>query len=109
MLFIQLFMEQNSQTRLASAVGYVGVLFLIPLFFFKESPFAQYHGKQGLILFIAWAVNSVIMIIPVLGWLVSFFGSIALFIISVIAFLKAYSGEEWELPYIGKYAKKVKI
>ncbi len=95
--------------RLIAAVGYLGVLFLIPLFFKRESQFAQFHGKQGLVLFVAWAIISLIAIIPVLGWIIWLVGNIVLVVLMIVGILKAYIGELWEMPYLGKYAKRVKI
>jgi len=101
--------KNNKEHRLAAAVGYIGVLFLIPLYFYKDSPFAQFHGKQGMVLFIAWAINSFLMIIPVLGWIVSFIGSILLFVVTVVAVIRTYTGEKWVIPYIGKYSERIKL
>lgn len=106
-------MEQNTspqaEERILSAIGYAGILFLLPLFLKKDSTYCQYHGKQGCILFLAWIINTIIMAVPILGWLVGFFGSIFLAVITIIAIVKAISGEEWELPIIGEYARKLTL
>lgn len=103
-------MSQHSfEERFFSAIGYIGVLFLIPLLLRKESRYCQFHGKQGLALFIAWGVNTVILIIPFFGMIISFVGSILLFILSVLGVIKAYLGEEWKMPYIHELVKKLKL
>lgn len=101
--------QHSTEERFFSAIAYVGILFLIPLLLKKDSKYSQFHAKQGLVLFIAWAINSVIVIIPILGWIVSFVGSIVLFVLSILGVLKAYSGEEWKMPYIHEFARKLNI
>jgi len=95
--------------KLIAALSYVGILCLIPLLAKKDSKFAQENGKQGLVLFIAWIAIVVIGWIPILGWLVGFFGSIALLIVSLIAFIKALMGEFWEIPVLGSYRDKFNL
>ncbi|MCC6639396.1 DUF4870 domain-containing protein [Candidatus Falkowbacteria bacterium] len=102
-------MKYTFEERIISAMGYIGILFIVPLFAKKSSAYCQFHGKQGLVLFVAWTLNAIILVIPLLGWLVSFFGSILLFVISAIAVIKAYLGEEWVLPLLGKYAKNLDV
>lgn len=91
--------------KLVAALGYVWILCLIPLLLKKESKFAQFHGKQGLLLFIVEIVGWLIYWIPFIGWL---FGVLVL-IMAIMGFIKALSGEYWELPFVGQYAKKLNI
>jgi len=97
------------EERVLSAIGYAGVLFLIPLFLKKDSHYCQFHGKQGFVLFMAWIVNTMIAIIPILGWLIAFFGSIFLIVITLMAIFKAINGEQWVLPLIGEYAENLHV
>ena len=103
------YMKYTFEERIISAMGYVGILFIVPLFAKKSSAYCQFHGKQGLVLFVAWTLNTIILIIPILGWLVSFVGSIVLFVLTALAIIKAYLGQEWTLPLIGKYAKNLDV
>jgi uncharacterized membrane protein len=91
--------------KLIAALGYVWILCLIPLLLKKESKFAQFHGKQGLALFIVEIVGWLIYWIPFIGWL---FGVLVL-VMAIIGFVKALSGEYWELPVVGSFAKKLNI
>ena len=97
------------ENRVVAAIGYIFILCLIPLLTKKDSAFAQFHAKQGLILVIGWFVIWVIMIIPVLGWIVNFLGSILLVIFSLLGIVNALAGKYWELPWLGKYAKKLNL
>lgn len=95
--------------KVIAAIGYVGVLCLIPLLAKKESPYAQFHGKQGLVILVAWVILWVIGLVPILGWIVWAIGSIALFVLMVMGIVHALKGEMWELPVIGTYAKQIKL
>jgi len=97
------------ENSLIAALSYIGILCLIPLLAKKDSKFAQEHGKQGLVLLIAWIVLVVVGWIPILGWIVMFFGSIAMLIVALIAFIKCLMGEFWEVPVLGQYRHKFKL
>ncbi len=108
-------------SKIIAAVGYIGILCLVPLLFAKDSAFAKFHGKQGLVIFLCevalgvigsmfgggmmmgynWGVgsfffvNSIIMVV-----------NLGLLVLSVVGIIKAFSGERFELPVIGGWAKK---
>lgn len=95
--------------KVLAALSYIFILCLIPLLVKKDSEFAQFHAKQGLILVICWFIIWVVLVIPVLGWLVNFFGTIILVILSLMGIVNALAGKKWEMPFLGKYADKIKI
>ncbi|HBL39320.1 TPA: hypothetical protein DDZ10_01470 [Candidatus Uhrbacteria bacterium] len=97
------------ENKLVAAIGYLGVLCLVPLLLKKDSPYAKHHGKQGLVITIAWVLLWIGNIIPVLGQIVWFVGSIALLILVVMGMMKAMAGETWVMPYLGKYASQIKL
>lgn len=97
------------ENKIIAALSYLGLLCLIPLLAKKDSKFAQEHGKQGLVLLIAWMVIWVIGIVPILGWIVSFIGSIILLIVNLIAIVKTLMGDFWEIPVLGQYRHQFKL
>jgi len=97
------------ENKALAAIGYLWILFLVPLLTKKDSPFAQFHAKQGMILFILWIAVWLVGWVPILGWMIGFLGSILLLVLSIVGFLKAIQGERWEMPVLGEYAKKLKI
>jgi len=84
-----------------AAAAYLWVLCLIPLLTKKDSRYAQFHAKQGLVLFIL----SLIAWFPFFGWIIG----VALIIVSVLAIIKTLDGEAWQIPYIYGLSKKIKI
>jgi len=97
------------ENKIFAALGYLGILCLIPLLAKREDAFCQFHGKQGLVLLVTWMILWVGNIVPVLGQLVFFFGSIGLLVLVILGMVHALNGEEWDLPVLGKYAKQIKL
>lgn len=97
------------ETKVLAAIGYIGILCILPLLLKPKSDFAKFHGKQGLLLVIASVINMLLNVIPVLGQVLCMIGGIAIVVLSIIGILKALAGEYWEMPYLAEYAKKIKI
>ena len=92
-----------------AAVGYLGILFLIPLLAKKDSPYAQFHAKQGMVLFICWIIASFIWVIPFLGWVLGGLVNLFLFVLFIMGLINALGGKMQPLPVIGGLAEKIKI
>ncbi|MFZ6015722.1 MAG: DUF4870 domain-containing protein [Patescibacteria group bacterium] len=93
------------ENKLIAALSYVGILCLIPLLAKKDSKFAQEHGKQGLVMLIVWVVGSFVFWLPIIGWLLL----LVVFVVNLIAFIKALMGEFWEVPLAGQYRSKFNL
>lgn len=87
--------------NLIAALSYF--IFFLPLVAAKNSKFAIYHANQAFNLFLLWIALIVVNIIPILGQLVSLFGSLFALVLLVIGMINAFNGKEQELPVIGKY------
>jgi uncharacterized membrane protein len=94
--------QDIEQNKVLAAVGYLGILFLIPLLAAKQSKFAQFHAKQGLVLFV---VEVILGFVPFLGWALE----LVLLVVSIYGLVQALQGQWWELPYLGQYAKKINL
>ncbi len=95
--------EDINKNRHMAILAYLGLLFLVPLFAAKDSPFAKYHTNQGILLFVVQTISVAATQIPYAGWaagaLVNVFTT-ALFVIGIV---NAFKGEAKELPVIGKF------
>lgn len=107
--------EQDAKDNKAMAIlSYFGILFLIPLFAAKESPFARYHCNNGLVLFIAniavsilssltsAIINPISLLLAGLITLAIFVVSVFLIVVAIMGLVAAIKGEKKELPIIGK-------
>ena len=94
--------EENKQV---AALSYIWILCLVPLLTKRDSKYAQFHAKQGLVLFIAEIIGSLVFWIPIIGWLLW----VAAIILAIMGIIKALAGEWWEMPFLAQYAKKLNI
>ena len=95
----------DGEEKTFAAVGYVGILALLPLLARRDSEFCQHHGRQGL----------VVAIILIFFWMItSAAGLTVLFVILQIAaivggFLLAYKGDWFKIPGIYELSLKLKM
>jgi len=88
-------------------LAYLWILCLVPLILKKDNKFALFHAKQGLVLFIGELVMGLVGIIPVLGWLVAFFGTILFGVMSLVGIVQVLQGNFWKMPVAGEIAEKI--
>lgn len=92
-----------------AAIGYLNILCFVPLFLKKENKFAQFHGKQALMLFILEVAAGVISIVPAIGDLVSRFAFVVFGILSLIGIVKVLMEEYWEMPVIHEISTRISL
>jgi len=86
------------------------VVFFIPLLTQdKNDPFVKFHIKQGITLFVAWMAAWFVSMVPIIGWTLAPFLSLAMLALAGIGIYRAHRGEQKPLPLIGKYADSFKI
>lgn len=99
--------------KVIAAIGYLWILCLVPLLAKKDSKFAQFHGKQGLVLtvvsVIMWFVSMILAFIPIIGWLIAFVIWIGILVLAILGIINSLNGQYWEMPILGEYAKKIKL
>lgn len=94
-------LEEKVASALCYVLGWVtGLVFLLAE---KGNAKVRFNAMQSLMFF---AGMTIISFIPVIGWLLSPLVMIVSFIVWLMAIYKAYNGEEFELPVVGKLAKK---
>jgi uncharacterized membrane protein len=96
-----------------AAIGYISILFLIPLLAAKDNAFAQFHAKQSMVLttgtivvfVILWIMWCMFALIPVVGWAMCFIIylivmalCIGWLVFAIMGFVKALQGEYWRMP-----------
>ncbi|MBQ6171556.1 MAG: zinc-ribbon domain-containing protein [Clostridia bacterium] len=100
--------------KVMAILAYLSWLVLIPLFAAKDSPFARFHVKQGLLLAICEIIVAVVFMIinailgsilpalliatSIIQWLIN----IVFFVLSIMGIINAAQGKAKELPIVGK-------
>ncbi|MBT7553294.1 hypothetical protein HN670_02395 [bacterium] len=88
-----------------AALSYVWILCLVPLLLKRKSKFAQFHAKQGLLLFVIEIVGWLVFWIPLVGWLLL----IIVIGLALLGIKNALDGKFWVMPFIGKYVNKFNL
>jgi uncharacterized membrane protein len=91
--------------RYIAAISYLWVLSLVPLFLKRKSTFVQHHAKQGLVLFMAETLGTVIYWVPIIGQLLA----VAFVLVSAYGIMAALKGETKELPFISTYTRYLNL
>lgn len=92
----------------AGALSYVlgpitGIIFLV----IEKDPFVKFHAMQSIVVFVIlfvvqWVLGLTIILIPLVPLV-----SLVSFALWLILIYKAWKGEEWEVPFLGKFAKQI--
>lgn len=94
-------LSKNMAAALCYVLGWVtGLVFLLVE---KEDKFVRFHAMQSVITF---GILTVASLAPLIGWLLSPFIMIIGFVLWLVLIIKAYQGEEFELPVVGKLARQ---
>jgi uncharacterized membrane protein len=89
------------------AYFFVPAIIFLVLEPFNRNPFIRFHAFQGLFLGLVSIVgHTILTFIPVLGWMILPFFSLAIFILAVVAAIKALQNQKWHIPVIGDMAEK---
>ncbi|MEA3398721.1 MAG: hypothetical protein U9R06_03185 [Patescibacteria group bacterium] len=93
------------QNKAIAALSYAWILCLVPLLGKRKSKFAQFHAKQGLVLFIIEIIASLLMWFPIFGQLLM----LLLVVVAVMGIIKTLNGEWWKIPYVYDWSKKINL
>jgi uncharacterized membrane protein len=88
----------------AGALAYItiipAILFLV-LEPYNRSPFIRFHAFQCIGLSIFGFACSILIVIPILGWILGLILMPVMFVAWIMCVLKAYQGKYFKLPVIG--------
>lgn len=97
------------EERFFAVLSYLAFLCFVPLLLKKESRFAQFHGKQGLVLFILEIAAAILRAVPALGDTLGTLAFVVLSILSMVGIVKALIGESWPIPVIHELVSKMSL
>lgn len=92
-----------SETKYLSLFCYLNILFSIFAMAAKpHSQFVRFHANQGLVHTLLIFASSIVMIIPIIGWIAGIIGYIFSFVCMIIGIVNCCKGTAKELPIIGR-------
>ena len=117
---------------LLAAVGYIPLLFFLPMFVGTKEPFAKFHGRQSMVMFAAVVLFNIMVAITdlVLGrilggmfvigfffkavsWLIhypaGFMVALTYMVLVIFGIVQAATGQYSRIPVIGAYAERLKL
>jgi len=97
------------QSNLAGALAYLWITAIVFLLMepYNRDPFVRFHSFQALFLgLVSIGGHIVLSVIPILGWMLLPFWSLAIVILAIFAAIKAYQNETWMIPVVGPFAQK---
>lgn len=97
--------HQHQEEKAITYLSYLGVLCLVPLLVKKDSVFAQFHAKQGVVLAVGWILGSFFYHFLFLGG----FLHLTIIFFSIQGLLAVSNGEMKKLAIVGDIAEKIKL
>jgi uncharacterized membrane protein len=97
-------LTDNSAGGLAYVTIIPAIIFLV-VAPYNQKPFIRFHAWQSIFLCIAAvAIHFILLVIPIIGWILSIPVGLGIIVVWVICLVKAFGGQRFELPLIGKFA-----
>jgi len=97
------------EAKFFAVIGYLNILCFVPLLLKKGNKFADFHGKQALVLFILEIAACIFKVVPVLGDLMFTVAFVVFGILSLIGIMKVLMGEYWEMPIIYEVSNRITL
>jgi len=98
-----------AEGKVFAAIGYASFLCLIPLYLKRNNRFAQFHGRQALVLFIFELAAAILTVVPVIGDVVFRLACLVFGIFSLAGAVKALMNQYWEMPVIHRVVSKLTL
>lgn len=95
-------MAVKTNSNLMGALAYLfGWVSGVVLLLVSKDSFVRFHAAQSIVVF---GLLTLLSFIPFLGWALAPILSLVLWLVLMF---KAYQGEMWEVPVVGKWAGKI--
>ena len=97
-------LKKETSAALSYVLGPItGVLFLI----IDKDPFVRFHAMQSIVVFVGmFALQAMLGLTIILAIFVPLVGIVS-FVLWLMLIYKAWQGEEWEVPFLGKFARQI--
>ncbi|HEV2133054.1 MAG TPA: DUF4870 domain-containing protein [Terracidiphilus sp.] len=102
---VQSGLSDNAAGALAYVTIIPAIIFLI-IEPYNRNSYVRFHAWQSIFLGIAAFALGFINIIPILGQIIFIIGMIVLFVVWIMALVKALQGQRFKIPLIGKFAEQ---
>ena len=106
--------EQEDKKLFAFLATFLSIIgFVIALIAKRKDKYVMYYAKQSLVIFIigvvAGILGNLIDWIPIIGMIIKFALGVLVFIVWLLSWIYALSGEQKEIPIVSDWAEKIKL
>ena len=113
-------MRISGGERFMAALGYLAILFIVPVKLRRDSMFVQFHARQGGVLFGLWLLSLLVLFIVLFatgsgGLLASIFLGLMMvltfvyLVMVLIGLLKVALGERYRMPLVADVALLLRL
>ncbi len=98
---------QDNVAGMLAYITFIPAIIFLVMEPYNRSKFIRFHSFQCIFLAVAlFAIHLVLLFIPLIGWLISMFVSLAALALWIVCLIKAYGNQMWKIPVIGDLAEK---
>jgi len=97
-------LNKNTSAALSYVLLFIsGIVFLL----IEKDKYVRFHAAQSVVVFgTLFVLQWVFALTIILAWLVPFITLLS-FVLWLLLIYRAWQGDEWEVPVLGKYARKL--
>ncbi len=99
-------LADNAAAALAYLTIIPAILFLV-LEPYNRKPFIRFHAFQCIALSVVGFVGSMLIVIPIIGWLIDLVLFPVLFVCWLLCVINAYQGKLFKLPILGAFVENL--
>ncbi|MGO2358077.1 DUF4870 domain-containing protein [Mesonia sp.] len=93
---------EDKNIAIIAYITFIGLIIAFIMNNDKKAVFPTYHIKQSLGLALTGLALGVVGMIPILGWIVSFLGSLGLLYLWIMGLINAINGRQEPVPFLGE-------
>jgi uncharacterized membrane protein len=101
--------KSGGDNNLIAAVSYLWILSIVILLVKKDSDYVTFHARQGVVLFAASVIISIVSFIVPFLFLITWLLQLIIFVAVVVGFIQALGGKRYKMPVVGDLAEKVNL
>lgn len=94
--------EEGKTTAIIAYITIIGLIIAFVMNNEKKNAFASYHIRQSLGLALTALALTLINVIPILGWIISFLGFLFILYLWIMGLMNAINLKEKPLPILGE-------
>lgn len=95
-------MEQNKLIGIVAYITIIGLVIALILNQEKKDPFAGFHIRQSLGIFVSGIALSLVALVPLIGWILAVVGSLLILVLWVMGLMNAIGGNMTPVPLLGE-------